>query len=345
MKHFNQETLDRIVAKNAKNKNIHGSVFQVESQDRSVSLISSSGNFTPDSSYYIASINKLIISFITLRQIQENKLQLSDKITAFLPSDTLKGLLVYDGKDFSDELTIRQLLSHTTGLPCYLIDKRPDGKKNMDLILNGNDQSWPLDKVLTEVKKMKPKFPPGTMGKASYSETNFRILDKILEVLTQKNIQYLMADIFQELGMKDTYVLDSVSATNCAPVYYKEHRISITEYWNSTQHDVASTATDQMKLIRAFFDGTYFTTEFIDGLKKWNNIFFPFKYGIGIQKFYIPRILSPFSKVPEIIGHCGSVGSIAFFVPGKNVYLTGTVNQTSDQRTVFQTMMSIVNKI
>jgi len=345
MKQFNQETLDKIVEKTGKNKIIHGSVFHVESIDRSVSLFSSSGNLSAESPYYIASINKIIISFITLRLAQQNGLHLSDRISEYLPEAMPEGLLVLSGKDYSSELTISHLISHTSGLPCYLIDKRPDGKKNMDLILNGNDQSWPLDKVIDEVSKMKPKFKPGTKGKAAYSETNFRLLGKILEVVTGKSIRALLTDVFQELEMKNTFVLPAESADKCAPVYFKQNQIDIREYWKSTHHDIASTAADQMKFIRAFFDGSYFTGVQINELKKWHNIFFPFKYGIGIQKFYIPRILSPFKAVPEFIGHCGSVGSIAFYVPDKEVFITGTVNQTSKPNIVFQTMIRIVNKL
>jgi len=213
----------------------------------------------------------------------------------------LNGLLIHNGKDYSSELTIGHLISHTSGLPCYLIDKRPDGKKNMNLILNGNDQSWPIDKVVSEVKNMKFKFIPGTKGKASYSETNFRLLDRVLEIVIKKSLQDLLTEVFQEIEMKNTFVLPSNSANNCAPIYFKHNQINIKEYWKSTHHDIASTAADQMKFIRAFFDGKYFTREFINELKKWNNIFFPFKYGIGIQKFYIPRLLSPFKAVPEYI--------------------------------------------
>lgn len=337
--------LDKIVAKTAANKNIHGSVFHIESRDKSISLFSATGNMFPESQYYIASINKLIISFITLRLCQDKTINLSDKISNYLPNDVLNGLLVLDGKDYSSELTIRHLISHTSGLPCYLIDKRADGKKNMDLILNGNDQSWPLNKVVNEVKKMKPKFQPGAKGRASYSETNFRLLDRILEVITNKSIQDLLAAVFQELEMKNTFVLPSGSADNCAPIYFKQNIIDIQRYWKSTHHDIASTATDQMKFIRAFFDGKYFSEEFILELKKWNNIFFPFKYGIGIQKFYIPRFLSPFKAVPELIGHSGSIGSAAFYVPDKRVYITGTVNQTSSPNIVFQAMIKIVNRL
>ncbi len=345
MKSLKQETLDKIVAQTAKNKNVHGSVFRIESGDKSMSLFSASGNISLESQYYIASINKLIISFITLRLYKDNIINLDDKLLKYLPNEMLNGLLVHNGKDFSDELTIRHLISHTSGLPCYLIDKRQDGKKNMDLILNGNDQSWPLEKVVIEVKNMKSKFIPGTKGKASYSETNFRLLDKVLEVVTSKIIHDLLTDVFQELKMNNTFVLPSNLADHFAPVYFKHNQINIMEYWKSTHHDIASTAADQMKFIRAFFDGNYFSEEFINELKKWNNIFFPFKYGVGIQKFYIPRLFSPFKAVPELIGHSGSVGSVAFYVPDKEVYITGTVNQTSNPNIVFQTMIKIVNKL
>lgn len=345
MNKLNQAALDKIVAKAGSNKNVHGSVFHIESEDKSISLTSASGNFTPGSQYYIASINKLIISFIILRLCHDKKLNLSDRISKYLPNELLNGLLVYKGKDFSSELTINNLISHTSGLPCYLIDKRPDGKKNMELILRGNDQSWPLEKVVDEVKRMKPKFQPDTNGKASYSETNFRLLDKILEGVTRKNIEDLLSSIFKELEMKNTFVLPSNSADHCAPIYFRQNIIDITEYWKSTRHDIASTATDQMKFIRAFFDGNYLSKDSINELKKWNNIFFPFKYGVGIQLFYIPRFLSPFKAVPGIIGHCGSVGSVAFYVPGKQLYITGTVNQTSNPNIIFQTLIKIVNKL
>lgn len=345
MRYLRQETLDKIVAQGGRNKNVQGSVFHIESGDKTMSLFSTSGDISSGSQYYIASINKLIISFITLRLCQSKMINLDDKLSIYLGNETLNELLVLNKKDHAKDLKIRHLISHTSGLPCYLIDKGPNGKRNMDFILRGADQSWPFEKVLSEVRKMTPKFIPETKGKASYSETNFRLLDKVLEVATNKTIQDLLTDIFQELEMHSTFVLPSKSVESCAPIYFKQNQIEITEYWKSTHHDIASTAADQMKFIRAFFDGRFFSKEFINELRQWNNIFFPFKYGIGIQKFYIPRVLSPFKAVPEFIGHCGSVGSIAFYVPDKEVYITGTVNQTYSPNIVFQTMIKIVNKL
>ncbi len=345
MKRISQEELDKIVSRLERKKNVHGSVFYVSSKDESMNLFSSTGNLNPDQPYYIASINKLMISFIILRYINDGQLQWDDSIWKFLPQEWADGLLVYKGKDYSSELTIKHLISHTSGLPCYLIDKRPDGKKNMDLILKAHEnQSWPMDKVIGEVKLMNPKFIPGSVGKASYSETNFRLLGRIIEKIAQKPLDAVLQSLFEELDMRNTFVLNVKNATQCAPVYHKPKEIEISAYWESSKHDVASTAGDQMKFIKAFFTGGHFSDAFIEELKDWNNVFFPFKYGKGVQKFYMPRILSPFSPVPEIIGHCGSVGTIAFYVPERDLFITGTVNQTANNQLVFQTMMKIISR-
>ncbi|MDN3689356.1 serine hydrolase [Cyclobacterium jeungdonense] len=123
MKLLKQEMLDKIVVQTAKNKNVHGSVFHIESVDKVMSLFSASGNISQESQYYIASINKLIISFITLRLYHDKIINLDDKLSNYLPSEILNGLLVYNDKDYASDLTIRHLISHTSGLPCYLIGK------------------------------------------------------------------------------------------------------------------------------------------------------------------------------------------------------------------------------
>lgn len=59
--------------------------------------------------------------------------------------------------------------------------------------------------------------------------------------------------------------------------------------------------------------------------------------------FWKPYILAPFSPVPELIGHCGSTGSVAFYAPASDLYLTGTINQQARPDIAFQTMIKIIN--
>ena len=100
-----------------------------------------------------------------------------------------------------------------------------------------------------------------------------------------------------------------------------------------------------MTFMKAFFNGYFFPQERLNELEKWNNIFFPFKYGVGIQKFYMPRIFSPFQPVPVMLGHSGSTGSVAYYVPDFDIYITGSINQQASPNIAFQTMIKIINKL
>lgn len=343
MDHLSQQRLDKILNRTVSYKYIFGAVFQVESSDHSIQFSSASGNMAFGGLYYIASINKLILSAIGLRLIRENKLNFSDKISNYIPGDLMKGLLVLKGKDYSSEITIGQLLSHTSGLPCYLIDKRPGKRKLMVELLEGKDQQWPTDKVIAQVKEMKPKFIPGEKGKASYSNTNFRILGKILEIILQKPLHVILNDLFYELEMRDTFVYTENSERAFAPFYNKEKPVYIPHYLASSGFDIISTASDQMIFLKAFFKGYFYPKEKLHELEKWNSIFFPFQYGIGIQKFYTPRIFSPFKAVPDMIGHCGSIGTAAFFIAEKDLFITGTINQAKNPGILFRTIIKIIS--
>ncbi len=271
-------------------------------------------------------------------------MKFEDKISHILPESLWKGIHIFKGMDYSNTLTLKHLLSHTSGLPCYLEDKMPGANRAMDLFLKGQDQSWPMGKVIETKKAIKAKFPPGTKGKAYYGEVNFRLLDEILLVKTGNRIDELGEALFQELGMIHTRFMHKIDAKDYVPIFSKNGILTIEKYAESTKHEVLSTTGDLMLFIKAYFEGAFFPKEKLESLQVWNNIFFPFKYGIGIQQFYIPWFFSPFKKIPPLIGHCGSVGSVAFYIPEKKAYVTGTVNLAGQPQLVFQTLIKMLNK-
>lgn len=345
MNRLDQSTLDRIVSDAAKKKDIYGAVFYVSSDDCSVDAISAAGNMTPSSRYYIASINKLFVSAVILRLYADNKLDLDDKIAAYLPGEVVQGLHVYKGTDYSNDLTIRHLISQTSGLPCYLLDRQPNGKPAVKDLEAGIDQAWPIDKAIRAVKQMEPHFPPGAPGRAHYGDTNHQILSLIIETVTGEPVHRVLNALFAELHMPDTYVCEDVNDTSYAPVYCRSNIIRLPQFFTSTQNDIISTAQDQMTFLKAFFNGHFFPKERLSELEKWNNIFSPFKYGVGIQMFSLPRIFSPFQPVPTMIGHCGSTGSLAFKIPSMGLYVTGTINQQANPNIAFQTIIRILSRV
>ncbi len=340
-----QSTLNQLVNTVVKKKYIYGAVFYVSSGDNSIDLISAYGEIQEDSQYYIASINKLFISSIILRLFTNKKLDLHDKISKYLSEELIQGLHIYKGRDYSHDLSIAHLISQTSGLPCYLIDKQANGKKAMTELESGIDQPWPIDKVIHEVKRMNTHFPPGKEGMAKYIDTNHHILGLIIENITGEPVNIVLKNLFQELNLAKTYVCENANKEEFVPIRYKSKIRHLPLFLNSTKYDIISTAKDQMTFLKAFFGGYFYPKESLPELTKWNNIFFPFKYGIGIQNFTIPRILSPFHPVPEMIGHCGSTGSVAFYMPDINIYIVGTINQQASPNIAFQPMIKIINKL
>lgn len=337
-----KEKIIAIIESALKKKHIHGIVLGLEVPSKNVELYHAAGNFSTDSKYYIASINKLIVSAIILRYIAQGKLFFNDLLVHYLPKEYKEGLHIFKNSDYTPTITIQHLLSQTSGLPCYLSDKPAYGISGMKELEGGIDRPWPIDEVIERVRQLQPHFIPGEANKAKYIDTNHQLLGFVIESIEQKPMAEVLSNVFRELNMKDSYVFTELNDTNFIFPYMKDEQADIRKFLASTQNDIISTAKDQMIFIRAFYDGHFYPKEKLKELEVWNNIFFPFRYGIGIQQFYTPRFLSPFKKVPPMVGHCGSTGTFMFYIRELDLFVTGTTNQQANPQAAFQTIMRIV---
>lgn len=141
----------------------------------------------PEMRYSIGSISKQFTATAVLLLQEEGKLSLDDKVSKFLPNLTR-----------ANEVSIRQLLSHTSGYQDY----------------------WPQDYVppfmltpitaekIMELWARKPlDFDPGT--KWQYSNTNYVIAGVIIEKVSgEPLLKFLQERIFTPLGMKSVANID-----------------------------------------------------------------------------------------------------------------------------------------
>ena len=164
-------------------KNIFGAVLCVENGDNTLSFSNGAGNLTENTPYFIASVTKLYVTAILLKLKYENKLQLEQTISEFLPGEVLDGLHLYRGMDYSKNITIKQLMSNTSGIPDYFTS---DVIKQLS---SGKDQAWGFDRVIASAKSKEPKFAPGK--RAQYSDTNFQLLGRIIETMLQSPNTYV----------------------------------------------------------------------------------------------------------------------------------------------------------
>ena len=203
----------------------------------------------------------------------------------------MNGLHMYKGIDYSDKITIKHLLSHTSGLADYFQGEGVNGKSLEEELVSGNDQFWTFEQAIQRTKTMKPLFIPGSKNKAHYSDANFQLLGKILEVITKKSYATLCDErIIQPLNLSQTYLYKDTSDKTPQALYYKKNILSIPKAMISFGVDggIVSTSPDMLNFIDAFFTGQLFPKEYIKDLQEWNDIFFPMEAGIGIHLFKLP---------------------------------------------------------
>lgn len=335
-----------------KNKSVYGSVLCVKSGDNSISWIGGAGNIVAEDKYYIASVTKLYITAVMLMLRAESRLDFSDKVTKYFPEQLINGIHILDGIDYTKEITITHLLSNTSGIPDYFYYDKAKGEAANGLI-NGNDDPWPLDKALERVKSLKPKFKPGQSGKVNYSDTNYQLLGGIIEKVAGKSIGDAFDDyIFKPLNLQNTYAYQDINDNAPVPFYYKKQIVHAPKYMASVTAEggIVSTAKETMIFLKAFFNGFFFPKETIMELKKnWNMIYFPgqFYFGLGLEKLWTPRLISPFKPIGELLGFWGQTGAFAFHNPETDLYFTGTVNQASGfgHSAAFKAMINIIKSV
>ena len=309
-------------------KSIYGTTVSIYSADNGFAWNGSSGNMKNDTSYSIASITKMYTTTLVLQLSDKGELNLGDPIANYLSADVMNGLHVFEGNDYSNTITIRQLLSHTSGLPDYFTEPT-EFHQSIEEIRKTQDISYGLDEILDRSKSLSPHFMPGAKNQAYYSDTNFQLLGVIIENVTGKKLSDVYSEqIFAPLRMDDTYLKTDDSTWGIAPIYFEGKALEVPKIVVSERSTggIVSTVKDNMTFLTAFFSGELFGKEHLDEMKEWNSIFFPLQYSIGLMKSAVPV---PFVSLPdyELIGHSGSTGTFCYYCPSRNLYITGSTNQ------------------
>lgn len=213
---------------------------------------------TTDIHFNLCSISKIFTSTAILQLRDKGKISLDDHVVKYLP--------VFP---FAD-ITIKQLLTHTSGLP--------DLELFEDLLKQYHDTIITNMNVITELKKWKQGlyFKPG--DRYRYNNIGYDLLAMVIEKITGSTFPvYLEKYIFKPAGMNETYLSVYpnhyyVNDTTCVKMHIQRHpyydtiysyadsssRYKYTNYnFTGTQGNgnVISTTGDLLKFDHAFFTG------------------------------------------------------------------------------------------
>jgi D-alanyl-D-alanine carboxypeptidase len=158
----------------------------------------------PGMRYCVGSISKQFTAAAILLLQEQGKLSLDDKVGKFLPDLTR-----------ADQVTIRQLLSHSSGYQDYW---------PQDYVMPIMLQPVTAQKILENWAHKPLDFEPGT--KWQYSNTNFVIAGLIVEKASgQPLLQFLRQRIFDPLEMKSVADTDKTKLGEGDPQGYLRYAL------------------------------------------------------------------------------------------------------------------------
>ena len=202
-----------------------------------------------DTKFATASAGKVFVAVGILQLVEQGKLKLEDTIGQILPMDW---------KQIDPDITVAQLLTHTSGIPDYFDESVMENYADLWEELPNYKIRSSKDLLPLFIDK-KMAFAPGE--RFQYNNTGFVVLGLIIEAVAKEPFDiYLKKNVFDPAGMADTgyYELDRLPR-NCAGNYiWDEDREEF--YTNIFSVDAKGTGA-----------GGAFTT-ILDIEKLWNNI-------------------------------------------------------------------------
>ncbi|MBL7848235.1 MAG: beta-lactamase family protein [Cyclobacteriaceae bacterium] len=258
--------IDQLVTEHVDKKWVNGAVVMVARNGKIVyhksfgySDVEKGVAMKKDDIFRIASQSKAITALAVMMLFEEGKFLLDEPISKYIPEFKSPKVLQnlnwadtsYTTQPAKNEITIRQLLTHTSGIDYAAIGSQefkaiyakagiPSGIGNDDMVLADR-----MKKLASLPLKHNP-------GEAFTYGLNMDVLGYLVEVLSGMSFdQFLRTRIFQPLGMNDTYFyLPKEKHSRLVPLY---------EVKNGTLSKVTSNAFDKVNVNYPTLDGKYFS--------------------------------------------------------------------------------------
>ncbi len=163
-------------------------------------------SMSPDAIFRIYSMTKPIVCVALMTLFEQGCFRLIDPISKFIPAFHKMSVLQQNESGHSEvratrPITIRDVLTHTSGLTYDFLDDTPVGKLYREARLLG-DADRTLENLVQELARMPLAYQPGTTWHYSFS---IDIVAHLVEIISNQSLRsFLKEKIFLPLGMNDT---------------------------------------------------------------------------------------------------------------------------------------------
>ncbi|MFC3551679.1 serine hydrolase domain-containing protein [Lysobacter cavernae] len=185
-----------------------------------------------DTLFSVGSVSKVVTAATTLREVAAGQLDLDRDVNAYLTSWKVPKAPAFGG----DTITLRMLMSHTSGLTVWGFEDYLPGEKLPDIVQT-------LDGIApARNEPVRIDFQPGT--RMRYSGGGITVEQLVLQETSGKSLESLArAQVFQPLGMRrSTYVNPlPVSLDNVAKAHDKDgQRVALPRGYEAFPEQAAS---------------------------------------------------------------------------------------------------------
>ncbi|MCL2169763.1 MAG: beta-lactamase family protein [Defluviitaleaceae bacterium] len=273
---------------------------------------------TADTAFAVASGTKLFTGLAVCKLIDEGKLSLDDKLWAILPHDL--------GQIHKD-VTVYQLLTHTSGVGDYVDEDAENFDEQMTELYNKYPvHLWEsLSYYLQMMTHLPPKFAPGE--RYGYSNSGYVLLGLVVEAVSGMTYQeFVKNEIIAPLGLTHTgfYRADEMPK-NTALGYISPARTNIygLPILGGSDGGIYTCATDMDKLWRAIFNCELLSFDMTDNFLKRHVLIDDNKgYGLGV---YLYRN-DVGAGLYWVVGADSGVGFFSGYYPDAGVVVSGFCN-------------------
>ncbi len=282
---------------------------------------------TTNQIFRIASVTKMFTAAMVIKLAEQGKLSLDDALAKYLPDFPNAG-----------QITLRQLLNHTSGISDIVKDPTPGFmKRDVDTAA-----------LIAEIRKRPPNFAPGTRW--SYSNAGYILLGAVIEKVTgQRWYEALQKTLLDPSGLTRTRYGDNAPLmpgrvagyTTDNPAHRVENATFISMSIPAAAGGLVSTADDLWRWMRALSNGRIVSREdfqqMITPAPELPGASSTHRYGLGMYSWRV--------RGNPMVGHTGQIDGFASavaYLPKQDITVVVLANDDNfDAQTMARRLAAI----
>lgn len=301
--------------------------------------------------YHLASIGKLFTATLVQRLAERGTFSIQDPICTFFTPSELDQLFVYKGVDYAHQVTIAQLLGHTSGVNDYFEGRTITGISFVKEVLSNPQRHYtPSELVDFTRQNQQAVGKPGE--RYTYTDTGYILLGQLIEKVTGKSFDQNLADeFFQPLDMRDTYLMFYADPINLpkpsiAEIWFGKQEVSRYESLSCdwAGGGIVSTPADLLKFSQALRGGQLLEQRSLAAMDYCPNRFRAgIYYGLGMMEIRFSEFFFLLRSLPRLYGHIGILATHLFYDPVNEAHIVLNFGATGRMVHSFQALIQIEN--